>query len=143
RREDLGVKKELYERTFRTSEYFCYDMESAELSGWSLQHGRYRPIEPGAKGRLRCDVLGLFLGHWQGVIHKHDRTWLRFFAADGDLVPLPEEAERARADVERARADTERERAMDAEEEVRRLRARIEALEVASGRSPRREGDAP
>ncbi|MBI2567678.1 MAG: Uma2 family endonuclease [Candidatus Schekmanbacteria bacterium] len=143
RNEDLGAKKTLYERTFRTTEYFCYDLDRSELRGWRLQYGNYRPLEPDHAGRLSSQVMELRLGEWQGTFHREHRTWLRFFSADGVLVPLAEEAERRRADAERERADAERERAdaererADAERErahAERRRAEAAEAELASMR---------
>ena len=44
--EDKTVKKQLYEQTFRTPEYVCYDPDSQELIGWGMNAGRYVPLEP-------------------------------------------------------------------------------------------------
>ena len=34
--EDLGAKKALYEQTFHTADYFCYDPDEQKLYGWRL-----------------------------------------------------------------------------------------------------------
>src|SRR5207248_1628430 len=45
--EDRTTKKALYERTFRTQEYFCYDPQTEQLEGWRLgPRRRYRGISP-------------------------------------------------------------------------------------------------
>src|SRR5438876_5058676 len=42
---DLGAKKHLYERTFKTPEYYCYDPDSRRLLGWRLEKAfQYAPI---------------------------------------------------------------------------------------------------
>src|SRR5438876_555553 len=42
---DRTTKKDLYERTFHTSEYFCYDPDDQKLEGWRLNgQFRYQPI---------------------------------------------------------------------------------------------------
>jgi len=41
--EDLGRKKHLYERNFRTPDYFCYDPYEDQLWGWRLVDQRYVP----------------------------------------------------------------------------------------------------
>ncbi len=131
-KEDLGVKRDVYEQTFRTSEYFCYDPDTQELLGWRLIGGRYQPIQPDARGWLYCEQLGLWLGTWRGKISGNEAVWLRFHDADGAVVLLAGEAERQRADIEHERAETEhlraeaeRQRREAVEAELAQLRAQI------------------
>jgi Uma2 family endonuclease len=50
---DRGVKKDEYERTFRTPEYFIYDPDTEKVQGWRLGANlRYRAIKPNDKGWL-------------------------------------------------------------------------------------------
>jgi Uma2 family endonuclease len=81
---DRTLKKRLYAETFRTPEYFWFDPESQEFAGFSLIRGRYEPIEPTEQGWLWSGQLQLFLG-----VHEQR---LRFFEANGQLVPTPDEA---------------------------------------------------
>ncbi|MEL6455537.1 MAG: Uma2 family endonuclease [Cyanobacteria bacterium J06623_5] len=81
---DRGLKKRLYAETFRTPEYFWFDPDSLEFQGFALLRGQYQPIEATPQGHLWSDQLQLFLG-----IHN---SQLRFFEADGGLVPTPDEA---------------------------------------------------
>jgi Uma2 family endonuclease len=94
---DQSEKKDLYEQTFRTANYFIFDPFNPDsLRGWHLVNRRYQPLQPNAQGWLWCESLGLWLGTWQGVIDD----------LDGNLIPLPEEAAQQRADrlAERLRA---------------------------------------
>src|SRR5262249_40999109 len=44
---DRTTKKDLYEKTFRTPEYFSYDPESNKVEGWHLDGNlRYQPLPP-------------------------------------------------------------------------------------------------
>lgn len=128
---DRGAKKRLYERVFKTPDYFIFDpFDPNLLQGWRLQLGRgYQPLQPNSQGWLWCETLELWLGTWEGVIDREPPKgtchWLRFYDPDGNLVPLPEEQERQRADQaealliqERQRVETER------AELIERLRAR-------------------
>jgi Uma2 family endonuclease len=126
---DLVTKRELYEQTFRTPEYFCYNPDGNKLIGWRLANGRYVELEPNDEGRLRCNELGVWLGNWEGEILRVNTTWLRFFTDDGELVPTLAEAEAQRAEreawrakLEARRADVEARRAEKAEKELARLR---------------------
>lgn len=108
---DKGVKKTLYERTFHTADYYVYDpFDSQSLEGWHLgENQRYQPLIASERGWLWCETLGLWLGTWEGSIRREPPTgtcqWLRFYDRQGNLVLLPEEAERQRAQQERQRAE--------------------------------------
>src|SRR5689334_8039697 len=52
-KEDRTTKKALYERTFHTSEYFCYDPDTEQLEGWRLgSRRRYQAIKKNERGWL-------------------------------------------------------------------------------------------
>jgi Uma2 family endonuclease len=91
---DTGVKKDLYERVFRTRDYFVFDpFDPNSLAGWRLDANlRYQPIVPNEQGWLWCQTLGFWLGTWEGTIDREPAVWLRFYDDSGNLVPLPEEA---------------------------------------------------
>ncbi len=84
---DRTAKKQLYQDTFRTPEYFWFSPDTLEFEGYVLQKGAYQPIAPQAGELLWSSQLGLFLG-------VRDRQ-LRYFSPEGELVPTPEEAARA------------------------------------------------
>lgn len=103
-RVDRTTKKDLYERTFRTPEYFCYDPADQKLEGWRLDaRGRYKPIKANEQGWLWCQQLGLWLGLWKGKYFEQEGIWPRFYRKDGTLVPTAAEAALERA--ERAEAE--------------------------------------
>jgi Uma2 family endonuclease len=81
---DRGFKKQLYQDTWRTHDYFWFDPASLEFAGFHLVDGQYEPIPPNPAGHLWSQQLGLYLG-----VHQRQ---LRFFTADGELVLTPEEA---------------------------------------------------
>ncbi|MDI3284883.1 Uma2 family endonuclease [Polyangium sp. 15x6] len=100
---DQGLKKQVYQDVFRTPEYFWFDPETKEFSGFELIKGQYTPLMPDASGRLWSRELGLFLGVHEGMIGIHEGM-LRFSTKEGALLPTGRElAERAEA--EHARAD--------------------------------------
>ena len=99
--QDLGPKKELYERVFRTSEYFCVNPDDWSLRGWHLANRHYVALQPDARGWLWSDTLQLWLGLQEGRFQGTTATWLRFFTRAGVLVPTGEEnAEAARWQAE-------------------------------------------
>jgi len=97
---DKGAKKILYQDVWRLPEYYWFHPETLEFAGFRLINGQYEAIQPIEENRLPSEQLGLALGIYE--------RQLRWFTADGELIPLPEEAERQRADQERQRADQER-----------------------------------
>ena len=99
---DLTTKKDLYERTFRTPEYFCCDPDG-NFQGWRMVDGKYHKLQPNNKGWLWCEELDLWLGAWEGTYHNESGVFPRFFDAAGNLVPTTEEAEHDRADALAAR----------------------------------------
>lgn len=123
---DRGPKKELYERTFRTPEYFCYNPDGHVLEGWRGSNGEYVALEPNEHGWLWSDVLGLWLGNWEGEYQHIPATWLRYYTPHGQLVPTQAEDQAQRADAEARRAEA-------AEAEVERLRAELARVKKGRG----------
>ena len=119
---DLTTKKDLYESRLRIPEYFCYDPDTDALQGWQLAEWlSYVLLIPDEQGRLYSAQLDVWLGLWHGEYQGMMTNWLRFFAADGTLIPTAEE-------FERQRAETERQRAEAAEAEVAKLRVELQRL---------------
>lgn len=131
-KKDRGEKKKIYERTFKTHEYFLFDPETKRVEGFRLVAERYAPIAPDSLGHLWSERLELSFGLHEGH--------LRFFAPDGTLVPLPDEAatqaiserEKTRATSKKLAAKNERllleKSRLSAEKE--RLAAKLRALGV-------------
>ncbi|MFN6568327.1 Uma2 family endonuclease [Dendronalium sp. ChiSLP03b] len=96
---DRGLKKEIYQDTFRTPDYFWFDPYTLEFAGFHLVDGEYQPLQANERGHLWSHQLGLYLGIYEGL--------LRFFTRDGQLVPTPEETveqveQRAQQEAEKA-----------------------------------------
>lgn len=119
RDEDLGPKKRIYEKVFRTPEFFCYDRDRREILGWRLERGRYKPIAADERGWMWSEVLQAFLGLWEGEFQKQETLWLRLYDRDGRLVPTPAEAERRRAEAAMAEAESLRARLRELEDRRR------------------------
>jgi Uma2 family endonuclease len=97
---DRGLKKQLYQDTFRTPDYFWFDPTTLEFAGFRLVGGQYEALQPNAAGWLWSEQLGLYLGI--------DQEKLRFFSPEGQMLSSPEEAiaqERQRAAQAQQRAD--------------------------------------
>jgi len=154
---DRGEKMRVYARSLKVGEYFLYDPLSGVFEGYDLdpRGQRYIPKAPMASGQLRCEQLGLLLGKARGTLYAVTTDWLRWFDADGRLLPMPSEhanAEHSRADTAEHRARAEARRADDearradeaaqrADEEARRAhetQARLDAALAELGRLKQR-----
>ncbi len=94
---DKGIKKQIYQNTFRTPDYFWFDPVSWELQGFHLVDGQYQELLPSGDGWLWSQQLELYLGVESGK--------LRFFTSDGQIVMLPEEEANQQLEQERQRAE--------------------------------------
>ncbi|NEP59385.1 MAG: hypothetical protein F6K31_20615 [Symploca sp. SIO2G7] len=135
--QDKGKKKDLYEQTFKTRDYFVYDpFDEKSLQGWHLGGNlRYEAIAPDERGWLWCESLGLWLGTWKGTLTKEKASWLRFFDSEGNLILLAQELaeqERQRAEQESQRAEQESQRA---EQERQRAEQESQRAEQESQRA--------
>ncbi len=115
---DRGLKKQIYQDTFRTPDYFWFDPHTLEFQGFHIVDGVYQPLVANEQGWLWSQQLGLYLG-------VHGRQ-LRFFTAEGELVPSAEE----RAEAERQQAAAAQQEAVAAQQEAERLRAKLRALGI-------------
>ncbi|MBW4683462.1 MAG: Uma2 family endonuclease [Microcoleus vaginatus WJT46-NPBG5] len=108
---DRGLKKQIYQDTFRTPDYFWFDPETLEFAGFHLVDGQYQPLEPNSQGRLWSQQLNLYLGIYQRK--------LRFFTPEGALVPTPEEA-----------AESERQQKELAQQRAEKFAAKLRELNI-------------
>jgi len=134
---DQTEKKALYQNRFQTPEYFWFDPRpnKLEFQGFRLQDGDYVAIPPNEQGWRWSAELELYLG-----VHEQK---LRYFTADGALVPnFEEETARQAAAIamwqqwteqaeqereqEYLRAEEERLRAEQAEQEREQQRLQTE-----------------
>lgn len=127
---DTGTKKDIYERTFRTPDYFVFDpFDPNSLQGWHLELSQgYQPLVPNERGWLWCETLGFWLGTWQGTIDREPAVWLRFYDRNANLVLLPEEAAEAKVEAVEARAEAAEARVEAAEARVEQEQQRAELL---------------
>ncbi|MEH2139860.1 Uma2 family endonuclease [Nostoc sp.] len=107
---EKGLKKQVYQDTFRTPDYFGFHPVTMELQGFHLFDGKYQKIQVTTDGRLWSQQLELYLGVYEGK--------LRFFTTENQLILSSEEL----AEQERLRAEQAEERAQQAEQELARLR---------------------
>ncbi|MCA1994570.1 MAG: Uma2 family endonuclease [Coleofasciculus sp. S288] len=122
---DRGLKKQLYQDTFRTPDYFWFDPNTLEFKGFHLVDGRYQELLPNEQGWLWSEQLGLWLGVYGST--------LRLFTQEGQLIPTPEEAvEQERQLKEKERQLKEKERQLKEQEQQRaeRLAEKLRQLGI-------------
>ncbi|MGH9752483.1 MAG: Uma2 family endonuclease [Blastocatellia bacterium] len=132
-KEDLGqtvreeggapTKWEVYERVLQAPYYVIFSRIADRLRVFKLKGGSYTE-EIGHGDRLWIPEAGLWLGVWRGVYKEAERLWLRWYDAQGALIPTNAE----RAEQERQRAEQERQRAEQARIELACERERSKRL---------------
>jgi Uma2 family endonuclease len=138
-REDIGPKRELYER-LGIREYFLFDPEGEWLDpvfqGFRLRRRRYAPIAPDAEGFLVSTELGLKMRPEGAMLRLADRR---------SGVPVLTRTERneaaeqrtgaaeQRAEAESQRAEAERQGREAAEQRAARLEAELNRLRERTG----------
>jgi Putative restriction endonuclease len=110
-----------YEQVLAIPIYVIFEPEGGLLELYRLNNGRYELEIPNPEGQHWIDQMGLFLGAWRGPKIDRDGYWLRWWDAEGQLLPWAieqiaseqqkTEAERQRAEAEHQRAEAERQRA--------------------------------
>ena len=134
---DKTAKKEVYQNQLRVPEYYWFDPDNPDdFAGFELCNGTYKELQFDEKGRLTSLRLdGLRLGRWQGRCHGNQTTWLRWYTAEGALLPTAEE----RAEQEAQRAEQEAQRAEQearrAEQEARRAEQEAQRAEHEAQRA--------
>jgi len=132
-KEDLGrtlhdvnappTKWEVYERILRVPYYAVFGRKASELRVFRLSGMRYEEVKDHG-GRFWVTEAELGLGLWQGKYKGQERLWLRWYDAQDNWIPTPEE----RAEQERQRAEQERQNAEQERQNAEQERQRAERL---------------
>lgn len=89
---DRNLKKQIYQNVLKVYDYFWFDPITLEFAGFRLVNGHYQSLQPTNQGWLWSEQLELFLGIYENR--------LRFFTAEGQLLPSPQEV--AQQEAQRA-----------------------------------------
>jgi Uma2 family endonuclease len=108
---DRGLKKEIYQDILRTPDYFWFDPDTLEFTGFHLVDGQYQLLSANPQGWLWSQQLQLCLGIYEQK--------LRFFTAEGELLLTPLEV-----------AESERQQKELAQQRVDALAAQLRALGI-------------
>ncbi len=112
---DRGLKKQIYQDTFRTPEYFWFDPKNFEFKGFQLVGGIYQELQPNSSGWLWSQQLELYLGIYEEK--------LRFLTPDGQLISTPQEAvaEQRQRELAQQQAQASQQQAQASQQQVTEL----------------------
>jgi hypothetical protein len=79
---------------------------------------------------LWCETLGYWLGTWEGTIDRERAVWARFYDAEGNLVPLPEEAAQQQVEAAQQELNATQQVLQAERQRSERLAARLQELGI-------------
>jgi hypothetical protein len=130
--EDLGqtlrevsqppTKWEVYEQILRIPYYLAFNRYTGELRAFELLRSQYREIKL-VESQLWLPELRLGIGLWLGTYQGIERQWLRWYDAEQNWIPTPEEQQQQRAEEMELLLEQERQRS-------ERLAARLRELNI-------------
>jgi Uma2 family endonuclease len=90
-RTPLEGKFWIYERRVRPDYYGIYEVDPGRIEMYRLTGGLFEPMVPNERGHFFIPKLGIELGLWQGIYFGLDLPWMRWYGADGVLLPTGDE----------------------------------------------------
>ncbi len=108
----------IYEHAIRIPYYAIYEVNPGRVEVYHLIDHRYELLAANERGHYSIGPIGVELGIWQGHYLNADLPWLRWWDADGNLLPTGDE----RAEQERVRAEQEHLARVAAEQSVEQER---------------------
>jgi Uma2 family endonuclease len=123
----------VYEKEIKARYYGIYEVKPGRVEVYERIKGKYRRMPANERGHFPIPPLDVELGIWQGKYLQYDLPWLRWWDAQGSLLPHAEEMvelEKQRAKHERERAKHERERARQERKRADRLAEKLRELGV-------------
>lgn len=123
----------VYENGIRAPYYGIYEVNPGRIEMYGLEKGRYKLLAPNAAGRYPIEPLGLELGIWSGRFGNLNLPWMRWWDAEGKLMPCLEEVieqDRLRLQEAEQRALEERQHKEAAEQRAARFAERLRAAGI-------------
>jgi len=146
----------IYENAVGAEYYGIYEVDPGRIEMYRLVNGRYELQRLNASGRFAIEPMGLELGIWRGTYQGLHFPWMRWWDADGVMIPTGHElatmehrraeterrlasAERRRAELQQHRAESEKQRAESekqrAESEMQRAESEKQRAELEQQRA--------
>jgi Uma2 family endonuclease len=123
-------KWHFYEKILKVPNYIIFQPDLGLLEVYRLKGGVYTLEQPDVEGRHWFAELGLFLGAWKGIKEDHSTYWLRWWDAEGNILPWAVEQiaqERAQAEAAQQQAEAAQQQADREKQRADRLAAILRA----------------
>jgi Uma2 family endonuclease len=91
----------IYEQVIRPAFYGIYEVQKASVEVYRHVENRFERVAANKRGHCEILPMGVELGIWQGHYQNLELPWLRWWDAQGTLLPTGDE----RANREQQRAD--------------------------------------
>ena len=116
----------IYEKGIHPAFYAIYEVKKGLVDVYHLVENTFQPIPPNKRKHFPIPQMGVELGIWRGVYKGVKLPWLRWWDAESNLLPTPEE----RAEQETRRADQEAQRADQEAQRSAKLAAKLRELGI-------------
>ncbi|MCI0455380.1 MAG: Uma2 family endonuclease [Gemmataceae bacterium] len=117
----------VYEKAIRAAFYAIWEPLIPRLEVYHLVDNAYQPLSPNARGHFEIGPLQVELGLWEGQVANQERTWLRCWSLEGELLPTGwENSEREKREKELALWQAEQERLRRTEAEQQAMQERVQ-----------------
>jgi Uma2 family endonuclease len=90
-RTPLEGKFWIYERRIRPDYYGIYEVKPGRIDLYRLSGGLFESVTPNERGHFSIPQLAVELGIWQGTYLEMDLPWMRWYDANGVLLPIGRE----------------------------------------------------
>ncbi len=131
-----------YERVLKVPYYGIFEPNSGDFQVYILgESGSYARLNIEESGRYWIEPMQLSIAAWYGKRQNRMSWWLRWWDADGTMLPwLNEKAEqeKQRTEAERQRADQEKQRADQEKQQAESERQRAESERQRADRLAKR-----
>jgi len=117
-------KWEVYEQILRIPYYVVFSRYTNQLRVFKMVGAHFQELKL-QEARVWMPELDLGLGLWPGEYQGIERSWLRWYEAQGDWIPTEAEQERAEKAQALQQAEQERQRAEEAEAKLESLIQRL------------------
>jgi Uma2 family endonuclease len=122
-----------YEHAIRPAFYAIYEVSKASVEVYHLIEDRFELLPANERGHYPITPMGVELGIWRGRYRTLDLPWLRWWDAQGVLLPTSEErAAQAQEQIRQAEAQVRQAEAQarQAQERADRLAALLRSMGI-------------
>jgi len=126
--EEPPTKWQVYEQILQIPYYVVFNRYNNRLRAFCLESGHYQELNI-RETRIWMPELELSLGFWQGEYQGINRSWLRWYNAEGDLILTDAEAAQQEARTAQQEARAAQQEARTAQQEIEKERQKTAQAE--------------